>query len=116
VDAALRHGVPEGGHDRPLADHLLGQGLSVVLDSPSFWDTIPTKGAAIAARRGVPYYFIECICLDREELARRLADRPRLPSQPVEPVSGETVAPPGAYLRIDTIAFSKRLTHGVSFV
>ena len=34
-----------------LAAHLLGQDVSVVLDSPSFYDTIPAKGAAIAAER-----------------------------------------------------------------
>ena len=88
-----------------LADHLLGQGLSVVLDSPSFWETIPTKGAAIATERHVPYYFIECICPDRKELARRLRDRPRLASNPgVETIDADwtTIAPPGPYLNIDT--------------
>lgn len=76
-----------------------------MLDSPSFWETIPTKGAAIAAERLVPYYFIECVCPDREELARRLRDRPRLRSNPGEEMldaGWETIAPPGAYLRIDT--------------
>jgi predicted kinase len=88
-----------------LANHLLGQELAVVLDSPSFWETIPARGAAIAAERMVPYYFIECYCPDRGELARRLRERSRLRSNPGEealdsPV--ETIAPPGAYLRIDT--------------
>ncbi len=85
-----------------LAGHLLGQGHSVVLDSPSFYETIPAKGAAIAAERQAPYYFIECICADEAELRRRLRDRPRLPSQPSEPVEAQTIAPAGAYLRIDT--------------
>ena len=88
-----------------LADHLLGQDIGVVLDSPSFWDSIPAKGAAIAAARMVPYYFIECFCTDRDELARRLRDRPRLGSNPGEEavdMGATTVAPPGAYLRIDT--------------
>ena len=88
-----------------LAGHLLGQGWSVVLDSPSFYDTIPAKGAAIAGIRLVPYYFIECICADDGELARRLRERPRVRSQPGEPVDAErwqTVAPDGAYLRLDT--------------
>lgn len=88
-----------------LADHLLGQGLSVVLDSPSFYASIPAKGAAIAQERCVSYYFIECVCADREELARRLRDRERLPSNPGEEAlddEHETVSPPGAYLRIDT--------------
>jgi predicted kinase len=88
-----------------LADHLLGQGLSVVLDSPSFYDTIPAKGAATAAERQVPYYFIECICPDEAELARRLRERPRLKSNPGEEVlelGHRTVAPPGPYLRVDS--------------
>ena len=88
-----------------LADHLLGQGWSVVLDSPSFYDTIPAKGAAIAGSRLVPYYFIECICPDRDELARRLRERPRLASNPGEEAldaGWETVAPKGPYLRVDT--------------
>ena len=87
-----------------LADHLLGQGLGVVLDSPSFWDSIPQKGAAIAERRHVPYYFIECVCPDDEELARRLRGRPRMRSQPGDPIGPgwQTIAPPGAYLRVDT--------------
>lgn len=88
-----------------LADHLLGQERSVVLDSPSFWETIPERGASIAAGRMVPYYFIECICPDRTELLRRLRDRPRLRSQPGEETldqGWETVAPSGAYLRVET--------------
>lgn len=85
-----------------LADHLLGQGWGVILDSPSYFETISTKGAAIAADRHVPYHFIECICPDREELARRLRDRPRLPSHPEDIDERETVAPPGPYLRVDT--------------
>jgi predicted kinase len=89
-----------------LADHLLGQDKSVVLDSPSFWETIPAKGAAVAAARMVPYYFIECFCSDRDEMARRLRERPRLRSNPGEEAleaGPATVAPHGAYLRIDTM-------------
>ncbi|MEX2159889.1 MAG: AAA family ATPase [Dehalococcoidia bacterium] len=87
-----------------LAGHLLGQDMAVVLDSPSFYDTIPARGAAIAEAREVPYYFIECICADVTELSRRLKERPRLRSQPDMPVPPEwqTHAPSGAYLRIDT--------------
>ncbi len=85
-----------------LADHLLGQGHSVILDSPSSYKTIPEKGSAIAADRQAPYYFIECLCPDRDELARRLKGRPRLPSQPEDVEAKATVAPPGAYLQVDT--------------
>jgi predicted kinase len=87
-----------------LADHLLGQDVAVVLDSPSFYESIPAKGSAIALARMVPYYFIECLCIDAEELARRLHERPRLRSQPDAPLPDgwATVGPLGAYLRIDT--------------
>lgn len=113
--AALEAGAPpEGGLAGgiayeaffALADHLLGQSWSVILDSPSYFETIASKGAAIAARRHVSYHFIECVCADREELARRLRDRPRLPSQPGDIAEAdparETIAPTGAYLRVDT--------------
>jgi predicted kinase len=111
--AALDAGVTEDARAGAIAyeaffaqaDHLLGQGLSVVLDSPSFYDTIPAKGTAIAAARHIPYFFIECVCDDIGEIARRLQERPRVRSQPVEPVAPEweTRAPSGAYLRIDTM-------------
>ena len=89
-----------------LAEHLLGQDRAVVMDSPSFYESIPTKGAAIAARRHVPYDFIECVCPDEAELRRRLRERSGvLRSNPGEDVLDdlpETKTPPGAYLRIDT--------------
>ena len=88
-----------------LADHLLSQELSVVLDSPSFWETIAERGTAISGERMVPYYFIECVCSDRDELARRLRERPRRRSNPGEEALDsrwETIAPAGAFLRIDT--------------
>ncbi len=87
------------------AGHMLGQSWSVILDSPAFWETIPPKGAAIAADRHVPYYFIECFCPDRDEQARRLRDRPRLASNPGEEAldsDRQTFTPPGPYLRVDT--------------
>jgi predicted kinase len=88
-----------------LASHFLGQGVSVVLDSPSFWESIPARGNAIASERMVSYYFIETICEDSQELLRRLQQRQRLRSNPgAEAINAVwvTVAPPGAYLRIDT--------------
>ena len=88
-----------------LADHLLGQGWSVVLDSPSFWETIPKRGSEIAANRHIPYFFIECVCDDKDELARRLRERTKLTSQPGEEVledSWNTITPAEAHLRVDT--------------
>ena len=86
-----------------MAESLLAQGLSVVLDSPSYFETIPAKGQAIAARHHVRYHFVECVCDDPAELARRLANRSRLESQPgaIETRERSTVGPAGAYLRID---------------
>ena len=104
ADEALAGGIAyEAFFD--LADHLLGQGLSVVLDSPSFYDTIPEKGPAVADKRGVRYHFVECVCEDQAELERRLAGRPRVDSQPYVPEPGDrtTARPPGAYLRVDTL-------------
>ena len=88
-----------------LASHLLGQGWTVVLDSPSFWETIPKRGSETAAERHVPYFFIECYCDDDKELARRLRERPRMASQPgVEILDKKmkTITPPDAHLRVDT--------------
>ncbi len=88
-----------------LANHLLGQGWSVVLDSPSFWETIPKRGGEIAANRHIPYFFIECVCDDKDELARRLRERTRLTSQPGEEIledSWNTITPAEAHLRVDT--------------
>jgi hypothetical protein len=36
----------------------------------------------VAAHAGAAYFMIECVCLDGGELARRLATRPALASQP----------------------------------
>ncbi len=89
-----------------LADHLVGQGWSVVLDSPSFWETIPRRGTEIAEQRHVPYFFIECVCSDESELKRRLRERSRMVSQPGEEildVPATTIKPPEAHLRVDTV-------------
>jgi len=83
-----------------LADHLLGQEFSVVLDSPSAWETIPAKGQAIAERRGARYHFVECVCPEEVRL-RRLEGRACLTSQ-TNAGPPATVPPAGAYLRVDT--------------
>jgi predicted kinase len=88
-----------------MAGHLLGQGLPVVLDSPSFWPSVPQRGSAIAQERAVPYYFIECVCDDVAERSRRLRERHRMPSQQgaeIVHVETATIAPTGGHLRVDT--------------
>lgn len=106
-----------------VADSLLAQGLSVVLDSPCRFERIVAEGTAIAARRRAVYGFVECVVADAEELRRRLRGRPRLRSQMTDlgvpspdapadtfvaqvrafgPAVLETKYPPGPWLRIDT--------------
>jgi len=65
-----------------LARSLLGMAQSVVLDSPAFYPQIVEKGRQLAADAGASYHVIECVCLDRDELARRLSAGERLRSQP----------------------------------
>src|SRR5688572_17150178 len=64
-----------------VADSLLAQGLSVILDSPCRFERIVTEGAALAAKHHAAYGFIECVLGDQEELRRRLRTRPRRRSQ-----------------------------------
>lgn len=42
-----------------LADDLLAQGHSVILDSPSHYAFIPENGARVASAHDVPYHFLE---------------------------------------------------------
>jgi predicted kinase len=66
-----------------LADDLLSQGHSVILDSPSHYAFIPENGARIARERGCRYRFIELLCDDLGELRRRMAGRtPRRSQMP----------------------------------
>ena len=65
-----------------LAESLLDQGYSVVLDSPVFWPRIIEKGRGLASQAGVDYHIVECGCHDRGEQERRLTSRERLVSQP----------------------------------
>ncbi|WP_020580113.1 AAA family ATPase [Actinopolymorpha alba] len=64
-----------------LADSLLGQGFSVILDSPCRFERIVAEGTRIARVHNAVYCFIECVLPDRDELRRRLRSRPRLRSQ-----------------------------------
>lgn len=67
------------------ADDLLKQGFSVILDSPSFSGgtrpDIPGRGRKLAEEQGAIYGWIECLCSDRVEHARRLNSRHRRSSQ-----------------------------------
>jgi predicted kinase len=101
-----------------LAESLLGQGVSVVLDSPSHYDVIPRRGLAVAGNAGATYRFIECVCEDLDEIARRLAGRlPRRSqwtgldiqapdgvssAEQVGPHRWRTYGPDGGWLVVDT--------------
>jgi predicted kinase len=65
-----------------LAESVLSQGFSVVLDSAVFWPRIARRGNAMAAAAGVDYYIVECRCGDALLQEQRLTARPRLASQP----------------------------------
>jgi predicted kinase len=64
-----------------VAQHLLGQGHSVVFDSPCFYVELLERGQRLARELGAYYRYIECVVADLDELDRRLRMRPRLPSQ-----------------------------------
>ena len=88
-----------------LTRSLLEQGFSVVVDSPCYWRRIEETGRGIARAAHATYGMVECLCADRGELARRLAERPALASQPREVIDWlaqpGTERPNGARLCID---------------
>jgi predicted kinase len=100
VKSALLHAGVDWGRAGPaayesdfaLARELLRQGHSVILDSACHHAEIPAKGASIADELGARYLFIECLCPDDDELARRRQVRPRRRSQ----LAGATAFSPDA--------------------
>lgn len=109
------------GASRALADSLLCQGNSVILDSPCRFQQIVDAGVAIAVERGAAYGFIECVLNDERMLRQRMTTRQRHRSQrrafdvppPDAPHDGmadatgtiripETKFPTSPWLRIDT--------------
>lgn len=81
---------------RALADSLLGQGFSVILDHPCRFEQIWAEGIAIADRRDAAYCFIDCVLHDKTELGRRIRARSRLRSQMVDYGVSSPDAPPNA--------------------
>lgn len=109
------------GASRALADSLLQQGISVVLDSPCRFQQIVDQGLAIAGIRGATYAFIECVLLDEDMLRQRMQTRqrhrsqrvafdvppPDAPNDVMADVAGvihipETKVPTSPWVRIDT--------------
>jgi predicted kinase len=77
-----------------VAASLLAQGYSLILDNPIYWKIAQERSLQRALEGGAAYVFIECVCPDATELARRLASRDAMPSQPRERLKLE--AYPGA--------------------
>ncbi len=89
-----------------LAESIVAQGVSLVLDNPVYWPRVEAGWHAISRAAGVPPLLIECVCPDRDELRRRLATREARSSQPREPIDASalsgTIAVGGARLTLDT--------------
>jgi predicted kinase len=68
-----------------VAADLAAQRRSLVLDNPVYWPRIEETWIATAERQRAARVMIECVCPDRVELARRLAVRESLESQPRVP-------------------------------
>lgn len=92
---------------KALADDLLTQGHSVVIDSPCLYEALLASGQALAARHAVAYRYIECVA-SLELLDERLRSRPAQPSQlrrvdvpQFEDWIANMKRPP-TYLRLDT--------------
>ena len=65
-----------------LADSVISQGFSLILDSGAFWPTIVERGQELAERHGAGYFIVECRCADVAEQDRRLTTRTGEVSQP----------------------------------
>jgi predicted kinase len=87
-----------------LAEDLVRQGRSIILDNPVFWPRVEERWLALSADAGCSPLLIECVCADRDELVRRLATRNGRESNPKEPL--DLLRRPGA---VET-RFQPRLT------
>lgn len=67
-----------------LADDLLANGRSVVIDSPSHYQQVVDSGTSSAARAGAVYAYVELRTDDLDMLGDRMRARTRLPSQMVD--------------------------------
>jgi predicted kinase len=91
--AMLRSGIPEqqaaaGAYEVFFAQAraFIAAGHAVVLDNPVFWESVERRWLEITDAAGSPRILIECVCSDRDELARRLATRDAVESQPRAPL------------------------------
>jgi predicted kinase len=112
--ALLRSGIPEqqaaaGAYEVFFAQAraFVAAGHAVVLDNPVFWEPVERRWLEIADAAGSPRILIECVCSDRDELARRLTTREAVESQPRTPLDlarhpGATPTPFQPRLTLDT--------------
>ena len=106
---------------RALVRSVLNQGISVVLDSPCYYQELLDAGLRMAEEAGACYRYVECVVEDLAELRRRLQHRSPQQSQIVDltgaratdegPFAGEELfrewirnmkRPSHSYLRLDT--------------
>jgi predicted kinase len=89
-----------------LAESLLQQGHSVVVDCPAYWPVIEERGRGLARNHGAHYFMIETRCDDRSEIERRLATREALLTNPRERIDWLSIPgtrePSRARLTLDT--------------
>ncbi|OJD44460.1 ATP-binding protein [Bacillus sp. 4048] len=71
-----------------LLNSYLGQGHSVIWDSPCLYEDMVEKGIKLSNKHGVKYKYIECYLNDMEEINNRLQTRKRMVSQ-IEKVESE---------------------------
>ncbi|KAI1274379.1 P-loop containing nucleoside triphosphate hydrolase protein [Xylaria sp. FL0933] len=67
--------------DWALAEDMIQQGRSVVVDSVCNYEEVLTRGTALAERYGYSYWYVECKVEDTDLLDRRLHARVPLRSQ-----------------------------------
>jgi len=76
-----------------ITTSLLGQGHSVIVDSPVYWPVIEQNGRGLARELGIAYFMIETRCADTAEIDRRLREREGLATNPRQ--RHEWLATPG---------------------
>ncbi|KAI1734496.1 P-loop containing nucleoside triphosphate hydrolase protein [Xylaria scruposa] len=78
--------------DWTLAEDMIQQGRSVIVDSVSNYEEVVNRGTALAEKYGYTYRYVECRVENLDLLDRRLHDRVALRSQR----TGVNEPPPGA--------------------
>jgi predicted kinase len=91
--ALLRAGAPEALAAPAAYEVFFAQahafvaaGHSIILDNPVYWSTVEARWLELSRSVDCVPLMIECVCPDRAEIARRLATRDALESQPRDPL------------------------------